>query len=98
LRASFSSLTGVEAERLAPMAAGAGRRLVLAVLRPFARLALRALASLVLLPVLDDRLISAPGVKTHILSDKTVPQEGGDWLRRTVPAGNQMPETGEKRS
>jgi hypothetical protein len=37
-------------------------------LRPFAGLALRAFASLVLPPVLDGRVISAPKVKNSILS------------------------------
>src|SRR5436190_2342895 len=59
-RASFRSLLGPETERLTRVAAGAMRRLVLVVLRPFAGLALRAFASLVLLPVLDGRAIAAP--------------------------------------
>ena len=68
-RASFRSLLGPEAERrLTRVAAGAMRRLVLAVLRPFAGLALRAFAALVLPPVLDGRAISAPRVKKSILS------------------------------
>ena len=68
-RASFRSLLGSETERrLTRVAAGAMRRLVLAVLRPFAGLALRAFASLVLPPVLDGRAISAPRVKKGILS------------------------------
>jgi hypothetical protein len=44
------------------------RRLILVVLRPFAALALRAFASLVLPPVLDGRVISAPRIKKSILS------------------------------
>ena len=60
-RASFRSLLGPETERrLARVAAGAMRGLVLVVLRPFAGFALRAFASLVLPPVLDGRAISAP--------------------------------------
>ena len=68
-RASFRSLLGSETERrLTRVAAGAMRGLVLVVLRPFAGLALRAFASLVLPPVLDGRAISAPRVKKGILS------------------------------
>src|SRR6476659_4637980 len=75
-RASFRSLLGSETgRRLARVAAGAARGLVL--LRPFAGPALRAFASLVLPPVLDGRLISAPKVKKSILSGETVLQEGG---------------------
>src|SRR5438874_47507 len=67
-RASFRSSLGSEAgPRLARVAAGAMRRLVLVVLRPFAVLALRAFASLVLPPVLDGRVISAPRVKKGYL-------------------------------
>src|SRR6478752_10291552 len=63
-RASFRSLLGPEAgPRLARVAAGAMRRLVLVVLRPFAGLALLAFALLVLPPVLDGRAISAPRVR-----------------------------------
>ena len=54
------------------------RGLVLVVLRFFAGLALRAFASLILLPVLDGRVISAPRVKKGILSGQTVLQEGAD--------------------
>lgn len=68
-RASARSLLGPETERrLTRVAAGTIRRLLLVVLRPFARLALRAFASLVLPPVLDGRVISAPKVKKSILS------------------------------
>ena len=68
-RASFRSLLGSETgRRLTRVAAGAMRGLVLVVLRPFAGLALRAFASLVLPPVLDGRAISAPRVKKSILS------------------------------
>src|SRR5258708_27664692 len=67
-RASFRSLLGRETERRLMVGAGAMRRLVLAVLRPFAGLALRAFASLVLPPVLDGRAISVPRVKKTILS------------------------------
>src|SRR6266567_8792792 len=60
-RASFRSLLGPETEpRLARVVAGAMRRLVLVVLRPFAGLALRVFASLVLPPVLDGRVIIRP--------------------------------------
>ena len=70
-RASFRSLLGSETERrLTRLAAGAMRGLVLVVLRPFAELALRAFASLVLPPVLDGRVISAPQVKKRILSGR----------------------------
>src|SRR3954467_3748203 len=68
-RASFSSLLGPETERrLTRVAAGAMRRLVLVVLRPFAGLALRAFASLVLPPVFDGRVIIRPQVNKGILS------------------------------
>ena len=78
-RASFRSLLEPETERrLTRVAAGAMRRLVLVVLRPFAGLALRVFASLVLPPVLDGRAISAPRVKKGILSGQTVLQEGAD--------------------
>jgi hypothetical protein len=50
------------------VAGGAMRRLVLVVLRPFAGLAFRAFASLVLPSVLDGRVIFAPKVKKSILS------------------------------
>src|SRR5438552_6891619 len=78
-RASFSSLLGPETERrLTRVAAGAIRRLVLAVLRPFAGLALRAFASLVLPPVLDGRVIFAPRVKKSILSGPNPTLEGAE--------------------
>src|SRR6185436_7864693 len=67
-RASFRSVLGSEAgRRLTRVAAGAMRGLVLVVLRPFAGLALRAFASLVLPPVLGGRVISAPRIKKSIL-------------------------------
>ena len=68
-RASFRSLLGSEIERrLTRVAAGAMRRLVFVVLRPFAALALRAFAPLFLPPVLDGRAISAPKGHKAILS------------------------------
>src|SRR5882757_7217791 len=68
-RASFRSLLGSKTEqRLARVAAGAIRRLVLVVLRPFAGLALRVFASLVLPPVLDGRAIFRPqGQEEHLI-------------------------------
>src|SRR6476660_7220340 len=68
-RASFRSCLGPEAERrLTRVAVGAIRRLVLVVLRPFAGLALRAFGSLVLPPLLDGRVISAPKVQEEHLT------------------------------
>ena len=72
-------LLGSEIERrLTRVAAGAMRRLVLVVLRPFAEPALRAFAALVLPPVLDGRAISAPRVRKGILSGQTIILEGPD--------------------
>ena len=72
-RASFRSLLGSEIERrLTRLAAGAVRRLVLVLLRPF-------FAALFLPPVLDGRAISAPRVKKGILSGQTIILEGPDW-------------------
>src|SRR5258707_13290455 len=63
-RASFRSSLGPDTERrLARVAAGPMRRLVLVVLRPFVGLALLAFALLVLPPVLDGRAISVPRVR-----------------------------------
>src|SRR3954454_4552584 len=60
-RASFRSLLGSEIERrLTRVAAGGARLLLLVALRPFAALAFRAFAALVLPPVLDSRAICAP--------------------------------------
>ena len=68
-RASLRSLAAVETERrLTRLAAGAIRRLVLVVLRPFAGLARLAFALRVLPPVLDGRLMAAPQVKKSILA------------------------------
>src|SRR5215208_2413656 len=79
-RASFRSMLGPEAERrLARVAAGAMRLLVLVLLRPFNGLALRVFAALFLPPVLDGRAISAPRVRKGILSGQTVLLEGPDW-------------------
>src|SRR3954454_10243858 len=65
-RASFRSLLGLETEgRLTRAAAGAMGRLVFAILRPFAGLALRAFALLALPPILDDGAIFAPKVKKN---------------------------------
>src|SRR3954469_9397389 len=88
-RASFSSLLGPETERrLTRVAADAMRRLVLVVLRPFAGLALRAFASLVLPPVLDGRAISAPRIKEeHSIGLDGPSGRVGIELGRMLPAG-----------
>src|SRR4051812_8968567 len=76
-RASIRSLLGPEAEqRLARVAAAGMRCWVLVVLRPFARLALRGFASLVLPPVFDGRAISAPDVKKASYRVKAVLRKG----------------------
>src|SRR4051812_28632451 len=64
-RAFLSSLLGPE-RRLTRVAAGALRPLVLVVLRPFAGVALRPFALLVLPPVIDGRVISPPGSRSHL--------------------------------
>src|SRR4051794_16713199 len=77
-RASFRSLLGSEIERrVARVAAGALRGLVLVVLRPFAGLVLRAFASL-LPPALDRRAIFAPKGQQAILSGQSFILEGGE--------------------
>src|SRR4051794_6358524 len=82
-RAAFKSWLELEAERrMGRLAAAAMRCLALVPFRPFAGLALRAFATLVLPPFLDGRVISAPKVKKRILSVETVIQEGGlGWVR-----------------
>src|SRR5947209_9593130 len=68
-RASLRSLAAVETERrLTRLAAGAIRRLVLVVLRPFAALSRLAFALRVLLPVVDGRLMAASQFKNRILA------------------------------
>jgi len=59
------------------------RPLVLVVLRFLIGLALRAFALLLLTPLFDGRVISAPRVKKSILSGKTVLQEG-EGQKQTV--------------
>src|SRR5258707_785852 len=78
-RASFRSLLGPETERrLTRVAVGAIRRLVLVVLRPFAGLALRAFASLVLPPVLDGRvIIRSQGQEGHLIGLNRPSGRGG---------------------
>ena len=87
-RASFRSLLGPETERcLTRVAAGAMRRLVLVVLRPFAGLALRAFASLFLPPVLDGRAISAPRSRRASYRARPSFRKGRIGLSRRLPAG-----------
>src|SRR3954452_17283161 len=77
-RASFRSLLGSETgPLLARLAAGAMRGLVLFVLRPFSGPALRAFASLVLLPFLDARAITAPKDKEAYLNGLNRPSGRG---------------------
>ena len=88
-RASLRSLLGSEVERrLTRVAAGAVRGLVLVVLRPFAGLALRAFASLVLPPVLDGRAIICPQ-RQEKASYRARPsfRKGRIRLTRRLPTG-----------
>src|SRR5882757_9026149 len=87
-RASFRSCLGPETERpLTRVAVGAMGRLVLVILRPFAALALRAFAPLVLLPVLDGRVMSAPRVKKgHLIGPDHHSGRGGS-SRAALPTG-----------